>query len=148
MLIPRMKRVILIFAICIFLVGVGLTVMPLSYIANSVIDSNDSDDMVANKLHIYVVSNCGVKKDAVDFWQHPVHTIIRKAGDCEDLALLEWLLFKFSGLDASLVYGTLCDRRHIWVEYQGEIWDAATIRPLGPAPIHYKPILYIRLFSF
>jgi len=129
---------------CLLLVCIGLSLIPLLYITASVIDFDTPDDIKATKLHNYVLWACEPKEDGViDFWQHPLLTVIRGSGDCEDIALLEWTLFRLSGLDASLVYGTLRGSKHFWVEYQGEIWEARAMRPLGPAPIHYKPIFRI-----
>lgn len=146
-----MKRAL--FVISMVLIGVILSLAPLVYIARMVVDSPDSDIVEATKIHLFVLGNCEPADDGIiDFLQHPLHTLIRGKGDCEDLAFLEWVLFRISGLDASLVYGTLKvsfadgtsdSGKHIWVEYQGEIWETRYMRPLGPDPRCYDPIFRI-----
>ena len=122
-------RVMIVLAI-IFLVNVMLSLSVLLPITNNMYKGY-TESYNAEVIHAYVSQNFKYIPDKVDYWQSPFITVVRRGGDCEDLAILEWSLFKLSGLDASLIFGTYHGKPHFWVEYQG-LWefDATGYHPL------------------
>jgi hypothetical protein len=145
----NMKKVLLIVGAAI--IGLILPLVPLFIIAANVVDFDSPDDVKVEKIHAYILQNYEPKDDyfGLDIWQPPLYTIVRGGGDCEDLAMLEWVLLRFSGVDASFVYGKLNGDGHIWVEYEGRILESTGLTPSIPEPgkalevLIYQPIFHI-----
>jgi hypothetical protein len=144
-----MKKIILIIGLS--LVALTLAILPFLILAANIVDFSDSDDVKVEKIHAYILQNYEAKDEfwGLDIWQHPYFTMIRGGGDCEDLAMLEWVLLRFSGVDASFVYGKLNGDGHIWVEYEGRILESTGLTPSIPEPgkalevLIYQPIFHI-----
>jgi len=66
--------------------------------------------------------------DSRDFWQYPMETLSRKAGDCEDKAFLLFALCDYLGIDikVTLGYSNIRGQKepHAWITHAGGIYDA------------------------
>lgn len=63
--------------------------------------------------------------DADDVWQSPEQTMLRRAGDCEDVSILAMSMLRDLGFDPTLEIGTDPKKRltHAWVLVDGQHWE-------------------------
>lgn len=104
--------------------GYWITPEAVSNVAFELTKGSQTSFEKAGRLYSYVTSlNNTPDEGNADFWQLPVETIERGAGDCEDLAFLLHSLFLGADLDSELVFGELAGVGHVWVIYDGRLFE-------------------------
>jgi len=98
-------------------------------------------DDIAYSLLDYVCKSVSYRSDNGEFWYFPDEVISRRAGDCDDSAILLCsLLRRFYPPDrVYVVAGTYRGLGHTWVELDGEILEPTytSARPVSD-PQHYR----------
>lgn len=103
-------------------------------------------DNLASQILDFVCKNVSYRSDNGEFWYFPDEVISRRAGDCDDSAILLCsLLRRFYPPDrVYVVAGTYRGLGHAWVELDGEI--------LEPTYSHARPVTdpwnYKKLVAF
>ena len=107
----------------------------LSNLANSIVDTSDSDDEKIYKIEQWVINNIDCVRDinkygTEEFWAYPAITLNRGSGDCEDGAFLIHSLALHAGVpkDRLRTYGGFVEAEggsfllagHAWTAYMRE----------------------------
>lgn len=96
-------------------------------------------------VHLWARRNITYTPERIDLWQSPAHTLKRKAGDCEDIAILERALLKAAGWDKPMwlliVYDIIVRTDHALLITDGKMLDCRTDRII-PLELFsdYRPI--------
>lgn len=88
----------------------------------------------------YVARNIEYVEDGGrDYWQSPGETVARRAGDCEDMAILALFMLE---RDTDAVAFMAAGHGHAWIVADGKHWEPET------AYEYQEPQPYERLYSY
>lgn len=90
------------------------------------IESNKDYDLQMLLIHKWVVANIKYVADSSkwkldEYWQTPEETILNKTGDCEDGAILEFVLARMKGIPTNrllILCGDVLGGGHAWLGYK------------------------------